>query len=118
MKRFPHYQQHDQMDCGPTCLRMIAAFYGKHYSLERLREKSFITRLGVSMLGISEAAEKIGFRTMGVQISFQQLLEDAPLPCIVHWNQNTYLRFMYKLFFALPVKFLRCRIRIRKKLLI
>lgn len=50
MKRFPHYQQHDQMDCGPTCLRMIAAFYGKHYSLERLREKSFITRLGVSML--------------------------------------------------------------------
>ena len=59
MKRFPHYQQHDQMDCGPTCLRMIAAFYGKHYSLERLREKSFITRLGVSMLGISEAAEKI-----------------------------------------------------------
>lgn len=84
MKSFPHYQQHDQMDCGPTCLRMIAAFYGKHYSLERLREKSFITRLGVSMLGISEAAEKIGFRTMGVQISFQQLLEDAPLPCIVY----------------------------------
>ena len=91
MKRFPHYQQHDQMDCGPTCLRMIAAFYGKHYSLERLREKSFITRLGVSMLGISEAAEKIGFRTMGVQISFQQLLEDAPLPCIVHWNQQHFV---------------------------
>ena len=79
------------MDCGPTCLRMIAAFYGKHYSLERLREKSFITRLGVSMLGISEAAEKIGFRTMGVQISFQQLLEDAPLPCIVHWNQQHFV---------------------------
>ncbi len=91
MKRFPHYQQHDQMGCGPTCLRMIAAFYGKHYSLERLREKSFITRLGVSMLGISEAAEKIGFRTMGVQISFQQLLEDAPLPCIVHWNQQHFV---------------------------
>ncbi len=91
MKSFPHYQQHDQMDCGPTCLRMIAAFYGKHYSLERLREKSFITRLGVSMLGISEAAEKIGFRTMGVQISFQQLLEDAPLPCIVHWNQQHFV---------------------------
>jgi len=70
---------------------MIAAFYGKHYSLERLREKSFITRLGVSMLGISEAAEKIGFRTMGVQISFQQLLEDAPLPCIVHWNQQHFV---------------------------
>lgn len=43
------------------------------------------------MLGISEAAEKIGFRTMGVQISFQQLLEDAPLPCIVHWNQQHFV---------------------------
>lgn len=51
MKTFPHYLQHDVMDSGPTCLRMIAAFYGKRYSLEELREKSFITREGVSMLG-------------------------------------------------------------------
>ncbi len=49
MKTFPHYLQHDVMDCGPTCLRMIAAFYGKRYSLEGLREKSFITREGVSV---------------------------------------------------------------------
>jgi ATP-binding cassette subfamily B protein len=47
MKHFPHYIQHDTMDCGPTCLRMVAAFYGKHYSLEGLREKSFITRENV-----------------------------------------------------------------------
>lgn len=91
MKSFPYYQQHDQMDCGPTCLRMIAAFYGKRYSLEKLRGKSYLTRLGVSLLGISEAAESIGFRTMGVQISFQQLQEDAPLPCIVHWNQQHFV---------------------------
>lgn len=90
-KAFPLFRQHDQMDCGPTCLRMIAAFYGKHYSLERLREKSFISRLGVSLLGISEAAEKIGFRTMGVQITFQQLAKEAPLPCIVHWNQQHFI---------------------------
>lgn len=81
MKRFPHYQQHDQMDCGPTCLRMIAAFYGKHYSLERLREKSFITRLGVSMLGISEAAEKIGFRTMVCKYPFNNYWRMRP--CLV-----------------------------------
>lgn len=91
MKKFPYFPQHEQMDCGPTCLRMVAAFYGKRYSLERLREKSFITRLGVSMLGISEAAEKIGFRTMGVQITYQQLQQDAPMPCIAHWNQQHFV---------------------------
>lgn len=73
MKHFPHFTQHDVMDCGPTCLRMVAAFYGRHYSLEGLREKSFITREGVSMLGISEAAEKIGFRSICVQVGFEKL---------------------------------------------
>ncbi len=86
MLNFPHYTQHDAMDCGPTCLRMIAAHYGRIYSLESLREKALITREGVSMLGISEAAEQIGFRTTGVKVSFDDLCE-APLPCIVHWNQ-------------------------------
>ena len=79
------------MDCGPTCLRMIAKHYGKHYSLETLRQHSFITREGISMLGISDAAEYIGFRTSGVMISFEQLVEEAPLPCIVHWNQNHFV---------------------------
>jgi len=59
------YTQPDAMDCGPTCLRMVAAYHGKHYSLPSLREKSHITREGVSLLGISDAAEAIGFRTMG-----------------------------------------------------
>jgi ATP-binding cassette subfamily B protein len=78
------------MDCGPTCLRMIAAHYGRTYSLEGLREKSHISREGVSMLGISEAAENIGFRTVGARLSFDKLTE-APLPCIVHWNQNHFV---------------------------
>ncbi len=95
MKSFPHYSQHDVMDCGPTCLRMVSAFYGKRYSLEGLREKSFITREGVSMLGISEAAEKIGFRSICVQVSYEMLTE-APLPCIVHWNQQHFV-VVYKL---------------------
>ena len=95
MKTLPHYTQHDAMDCGPTCLRMVAAFYGKHYSLEGLREKSFITREGVSMLGISEAAEKIGFRSICVQVGYKKL-QEAPLPCIIHWNQQHFV-VVYKL---------------------
>lgn len=91
IKPFPHYQQLDSMDCGPSCLRMVAKYYGRSYSLQNLRERSFITRQGVSMLGISDAAESIGFRTQGVRISLEQLIEDVPLPCILHWNQNHFV---------------------------
>ena len=79
------------MDCGPTCLRMIAKYYGKSYTIQELREKSFITREGVSMLGISDAAESIGFKTLGVKIPFDKLINDALLPCIVHWKQNHFV---------------------------
>ncbi|HVI43541.1 MAG TPA: peptidase domain-containing ABC transporter [Chitinophaga sp.] len=88
---FPFYKQLDTMDCGPTCLRMVAKHYGRSYSLEYLREQSYITREGVSLLGISEAAEKIGFRTHAVKISFEQLDENVQLPCILHWNQNHFV---------------------------
>ncbi len=91
MKKFPVYIQHDAMDCGPTCLRMVAEHYGKRYSLQTLRDKSFITREGVSMLGISDAAESIGMRTMGVRISFNKLKTEGVLPCIVHWKQNHFV---------------------------
>ena len=91
IKSFPHYQQLDSMDCGPSCLRMIAKYYGRTYSLQTLRERSFITRQGVSMLGISDAAESIGMRTQGVRVSLQQLIEDVPLPCILHWNRNHFV---------------------------
>ena len=91
MHNFPHYIQLDAMDCGPTCLRMIAKFYGKSYSLQTLRSRSFITREGVSMLGISDAAESIGFRTSGLRITFKQLVEDVPLPCILHWSQKHFV---------------------------
>lgn len=87
IKKFPTYRQLDAMDCGPTCLRNIAKYYGKNYSLQTLRDKCHISREGVSMLGISNAAEDIGFRTTGVRLTFEQLCHEAPLPCIVHWNQ-------------------------------
>jgi ATP-binding cassette subfamily B protein len=81
----------DIMDCGPACLRMVAHYYGKNYSLSTLRSLSHITRDGVSMLGISDAAEGIGFRTMGVKISYEELRREALLPCILHWDQKHFV---------------------------
>ncbi|MBN1598238.1 MAG: peptidase domain-containing ABC transporter [Bacteroidales bacterium] len=96
MPRFPIFIQHDSNDCGPACLKMIARYYGKNFSLEDLRSKSYITRLGVSLLGISEAAESVGFRTNGVKVSFPQLKDHLVLPCIVHWNQEHFV-VVYKI---------------------
>lgn len=81
-KKFPFYKQPDQMDCGPTCLRMIAKHYGKNYSLQRLRETCCISRSGVSLLGISQAAERLGFRTLASRITLEQLSE-IDLPAIL-----------------------------------
>lgn len=85
------YMQLDAMDCGPSCLRMVARFYGKRFSLQHLRGLSHITREGVSMLGISDAAEAIGFRTQGVKLTWKQLCDEVSLPCIVHWRQNHFV---------------------------
>ncbi len=89
--RYVSYIQHDSMDCGPTCLRMVARFYGKSYSLQNLRDRCHITREGVSLLGISDAAESIGFRTTGVKVTWTQMVEEMPMPCIVHWNQRHFV---------------------------
>ncbi len=91
LKKFPIYLQLDAMDCGPSCLRMVARHYGRSYSLHELRDKAFLTREGVSLLGISEAAEAIGFRTLGVKVPFKKLAEDAVLPCIAHWYQRHFV---------------------------
>ncbi|MBI9064263.1 MAG: peptidase domain-containing ABC transporter [Marinilabiliaceae bacterium] len=91
MIKFTYYKQLDAMDCGPSCLRMIAKYYGKTYSLQYLRSRAYITRSGVSMLGISDAAEHIGFRTKGYRLTWEQLQDEVPLPCIVHWNQTHFV---------------------------
>lgn len=93
---FKFYKQPDSMDCGPACLKMIAEHYGKTYTLDTLRSYSSIGRQGVSLLGISKAAEKIGMRTLGCPLNYDALKEKAPLPCIVHWNQN-HFAVVYKL---------------------
>jgi ATP-binding cassette subfamily B protein len=89
--KFKYYRQLDFMDCGPTCLKMVAAYHGKDYSLDFLRANSYITRSGVSLQGISEASEKIGFKTLKVKVSYRQLIEEVPLPAILHWNQEHFV---------------------------
>lgn len=79
------------MDCGPACLYMISKYYGREYTIEYLRDKSSICRDGVSLLGISKAAEIIGFHTIACQITFEKLIEKASLPCIVYWNQEHFI---------------------------
>jgi len=101
MISFPHYKQLDSMDCGPTCLRIIAKYYGKSYSLSYLREKCYIDKEGVSLKGIGEAAELIGLRSLAVKIPLvdngeSPSLMKAPLPAIAHWNQDHFI-VVYKI---------------------
>lgn len=79
------------MDCGPTCLRMVARHYGRTFPMNELREKCRIKRNGANMLGLSDAAESIGLRTLGLKVTYDKLANDAQLPCIVHWNQKHFV---------------------------
>ncbi|SDC01352.1 peptidase domain-containing ABC transporter [Pedobacter soli] len=84
--------QHDQMDCGPACLAMIAGHYGQVYPLQYLRDNSFLTREGVSLLSINEAAKKIGFQTFTALLNLEELHKQRDFfPCVLHWNQNHFL---------------------------
>ncbi|PPL03159.1 peptidase domain-containing ABC transporter [Parapedobacter indicus] len=94
MLHFRHYQQQDEMDCGATSLRMICKYYGRNMDIYRLRQLCQTTNRGVNLLGVSEAAEKVGFRTQGVKLTLDQLSE-IPLPCVLHWRQNHFV-VLYK----------------------
>ncbi|SNR14279.1 peptidase domain-containing ABC transporter [Tenacibaculum jejuense] len=95
MKKFPHYKQTEAKDCGPTCIKIIAKHYGKTINTQQLRELSETTREGSSLLGLSEAVESMGFKSLGIKLAFEKLKE-APLPCIIHWNKNHYV-VLYKI---------------------
>jgi ATP-binding cassette subfamily B protein len=93
--KFVH--QKDQMDCGPACLSMIVKHYGKDIDLQFVREISYITKEGVNLLGISEAAKTLGFDTFASTLTNKQLEENShSLPCIIHWNQNHFV-VLYKI---------------------
>jgi len=89
--KYSNCLQRDSMDCGAACLKVISKYYDKSISLQYLRDLCHITKNGVSLLGISDAAESIGFRTLGVKITWDQLRIDANLPCIIHWKQQHFI---------------------------
>jgi len=82
--RFPLCKQLEPMDCGPTCLRMVAKYYGRSISLDLLRNKSKYGKEGVCMLGLADAAESIRLKSVGAKLTVEQLITDAPLPPIIH----------------------------------
>jgi ATP-binding cassette, subfamily B, bacterial len=90
-RSFPFYKQHDAMDCGATCLRMVARYHGRFYSLEHLRELTFIGKDGVALIDIADAAEKIGMGTLAAKITWERLTDGLPMPMIVHWRQEHYI---------------------------
>jgi ATP-binding cassette subfamily B protein len=90
-KNFPFFHQLERLDCGATCLRMVARYYNRYYSLEFLRELTYMGKQGVSLLEISDAAEAIGMQTLAVRVSYERLIKDVPLPCIVHWEEDHFM---------------------------
>lgn len=84
------------MDCGPACIKIIARHYGKTLSMKYLRDKCFITREGISMFDIGQAAESIGFRTLALKLNFDDLYKKMPLPLIVHWKEKHFV-VVYKI---------------------
>lgn len=94
MKRFIFYKQHDAADCGPTCLRMIARYYGKNINITKLRTLAGVNKTGVSLLGISNAAESIGFKTVGAKVEIDYLLNESTVPSILHWMNNHFVVFI------------------------
>lgn len=95
-KSFKWIRQRDSMDCGPSCLAMIVEYYGKKPDTEQLRHLCSLGKDGVSLLGISKAAESLGFKTLGGRLPFDTLTTEVPLPCIVHWKQNHFV-VVYKI---------------------
>lgn len=91
---FTFYRQHDAMQCGITCLKMVCKYYGREYSLDELSKLCSTSRAGVTLLGINEAASELGFRTFCGKPTIEQLT-GAPLPAILHWNQNHFV-VLYK----------------------
>jgi len=93
---FNFVKQPDESYCGPVCLKMVGSFYKVNLDLESLRKKYYRTGTESSFLRLSEAADSMGFRTIGVKIPFELLNENVPLPCIVTWRQKHFM-VIYKI---------------------
>lgn len=91
IKRFPTEYQMDSQDCGPACLKMVAKYYGRYFSLQYLRDKCGLTKDGVSMRSLSVGAENIALRTLAVEATITDIVEKVPLPAILFWNENHFV---------------------------
>lgn len=90
-RAFPFYRQYEAIDCGPASLRMIAKFHGQSYSIEYLRDLCFVTKEGASLLDLQSASESLGMQARCVLASYDYLAQEAPLPCIAHWDSNHFV---------------------------
>ena len=88
--RFPFIEQYDEMTCGTTCIMMIAKYYGKSFSSNRLRDLAHVDLSGASMANLASAAEQLGFSTRGMKLDYATLMS-VQLPCIVHWKGYHYI---------------------------
>ncbi|MBF0651530.1 C39 family peptidase [Dysgonomonas sp. GY75] len=95
MRKFPFIQQHDSMQCGSTCLQMILKYYGKNFTSDYLNDLCGVSKDGVSLLGISGVANQLGMHSICGRVTLEKLSKEAPLPCIIHWNQNHFV-VLYK----------------------
>lgn len=91
LHRFPTEYQMDAKDCGPASLKMVAKYFGRYYSLQYLRDKCGITKEGVSLLGISAAAESIGLHTAAFKCTIDDVILKVPFPVIIYWNENHFV---------------------------
>lgn len=96
IKKFPFFKQLDAMDCGPASLKIVCKHYGKNFSMKFLRDACNITREGVSLKDLSRVAEELGLRNLPLKITYDDLLQKIPLPCIVHWNHSHFV-VLYKI---------------------
>ena len=95
LHRFPTEYQMDAKDCGPASLKMVAKYFGRYYSLQYLRDKCGITKEGVSLLGISAAAESIGLHTAAFKCTIDDVIMKVPFPVIIYWNENHFVVVYY-----------------------
>ena len=83
MKRGIKIKQHDITDCGAACLASICAYYGLHFPVSRIRQYAFTDQKGTNILGLIEAANKLGLSAKGVRAQFDAL-KVVPKPIIAH----------------------------------
>lgn len=104
LNKFPHFKQNNASDCGPTCLRIIAKYYGFNYSSEFLRRLCQISKGGVNLFEIKQATDSVGFNAVGVKLTFEQLVERKSFPCILYCKKDSFDNYTDKRIMSIQKK--------------